>query len=269
MVSSALSPADAAVLDAFVVPRYFALFAEVALELFMVGEGARVAHLGCRSGYPDVLLTERVPNTAVIGVDDSEPLLELARRKVPEGVAVDYFRQPAPYAELPGGSFSHVLMLHPEPEPEERAALFATAARLLYAGGQALIALPLRGSFQELFDLLREYAVKHDDGPLAEAVERTAARLPTIEMLSDQLESVGLSDVDVELRGTTLRFDSGRALMEDPVARLLLLPELRRALGVASAEPAVAYLRDAVDRYWSELELELGVNVGCASARRW
>ena len=93
--------------------------------------------------------------------------------------------------------------------------------RLLCPGGQALVALPLRGSFQEIGDLFREYALKHDDGDFGKVVEEAMASRHTIETLSEELESAGLDDVDVEIRTTTLAFDSGRAFMEDPVTRLL------------------------------------------------
>ena len=49
--------------------------------------------------------------------------------------------------------------------------------------------------------------------------------------------------------------------------RLLILPELRASLGVQDMSKPLEYVRDAVDRYWSESKLELSVNVGCASAR--
>jgi hypothetical protein len=74
--------------------------------------------------------------------------------------------------------------------------------------------------------------------------------------------------VDVELRTTTLEFQSGRAFFEDPIARLLVLPELRATLAVEDTEPPFAYVREAIDKYWSEASFPLTVNVGCASGRR-
>jgi hypothetical protein len=94
------------------------------------------------------------------------------------------------------------------------------------------------------------------------------ASRPTIESLSDELELVGLGDVDVEIRHTQLTFDSGRALIEDPVWRLLILPDIRAGLPDTDLERPLEYLRDAVDKYWSASHFELTLNVGCASARR-
>ena len=56
--------------------------------------------------------------------------------------------------------------------------------------------------------------------------------------------------------------------MEDPVSRLMIIPELRTWLGMEDLQKPLDYVRDAIDKYWSEGKLELSLNVGCASARR-
>ena len=265
-----LSPADAAIMETFVVPRYLKLFGDLALEMLLAGDGIRVAHLGCRTGYPDREIFERHPGATVIGVDPSAEALELARNKVAMlgELPIEYHQGSELPTELPSDTFSHALCLHPVATVEERGTLFGELARILYPGGQALIGLPLRGSFQELADLFREYALKTDEGEFGKAVEEATATRPTIETLSDELETVGLDDVDVEIRSTELSFDSGRAFVEDPISRLLILPELRASLGVEEMQAPLDYLRDAIDKYWSEGKFELTLNVGCASARK-
>jgi hypothetical protein len=52
------------------------------------------------------------------------------------------------------------------------------------------------------------------------------------------------------------------------VTRLLLLPEFRSNLALADLDGAFAYVRGAIDRYWSGASFELSVQVGCASGRR-
>ena len=76
-----LSPADAAILETFVVPRYLSLFGELALNMLLVGESARILHLGCRTGYPDLKIYEHSDGADIVGVDSSLPALELARNK--------------------------------------------------------------------------------------------------------------------------------------------------------------------------------------------
>jgi SAM-dependent methyltransferase len=265
-----LSPADAAILETFVVPRYLSLFGELAQQMLVIGESARIVHLGCRTGYPDLKVYEHSDGADIVGVDASLPALELARNKaqVMGDVRIEY--RPASDGSLENeeGLYTHALTLHPCMGADQRLALLSEMERLLCSGGQAVIALPLRGSFQEIADLFREYALKHDDSEFSKAVEAALLARPSIEALSEELEQVGLSDVDVEIRQTSLTFDSGRAFVEDPVSRLLVLPEVKAWIGVEDVAKPLSYVRDAIDKYWSEGKLELSLNVGCASARK-
>ena len=268
--SEKLTPADAAILETFVVPRYLSLFGDLMLEMILVGDTARIVHHGCRTGYPDLKLYERVDGVDIVGVDASLPALELARNKaaVLGDVSVQYRMAESLPLELESGSFTHAYSIHPNSGPHDRQALFGEISRLLCEGGQALVAMPLRGSFQEIADLFREYSLKHDESEFAKAVEAALAGRPSIETLSEELEDAGLEDIDVEIRQTQLSFDSGRAFMEDPVSRLMIVPEVRTWLGVDDLKKPLEYVRDAIDKYWSEGKLELSLNVGCASARK-
>jgi hypothetical protein len=82
------------------------------------------------------------------------------------------------------------------------------------------------------------------------------------------MEEHGFDFVDVTLRPTTLSFQGGRDFFEDPISRLLILPEVRRNLDLRDVEKPFAYVRDAIDKYWSEGAFELTINVGCATGRR-
>jgi SAM-dependent methyltransferase len=266
-----LGPAEAAIFETFVVPRYLSLFGELALEMIAEGDDAQVVHLHCRTGYPDRGLAIRLPGAYVVGVDASPAALELARAKAATmpGLVADYrlFEElPTP---LPEAAFSHALTLHPPASAEDRGPLLTESARLLGPHGQVLLAMPMRGSFQEIFDLLREYALKYDDTGVAAAVEQAVLVWPTVETLSEELVNAGFDYVDVSLRPSTLRFQGGRDFFEDPVARLAILPELRSTLSLEeSADKSLAYVREAIDKYWGGRSFELTVNVGCATGRR-
>lgn len=264
-----LTPADAAIFETFVVPRYLALYGDLLLEMLLAGEAARILHVGCRTGYPDLKLYERVDQAEILGLDESLPALELARNKAASrrDAAIEYRILEDGLSELEPEQFTHAIVLHPISTAEQRLEMLGQMRELLCPGGQALVALPLRGSFQEVADLLREYALKFDDSEFSKAVEYALATRPSIESLSEELENVGFEDVDVEIRQTFLPFDSGRAFVEDPVTRLQILPEIRTWLGDHELKQPLDYVRDAIDKYWSEGKLELAVNIGCASAR--
>jgi SAM-dependent methyltransferase len=266
-----LGPAEAAVFETFVVPRYLTIFGELLLENLAESEGAQVIHLHCRTGYPDRGLAMRLPGSYIVGVDTSAAALELARAKaatMPDMSSEYRLVDDLPAVDLPESSFSHGLVMHPLASGDDRRILLGELRRLLAPHGQALLAMPLRGSFQEITDLLREYSLKHDDAEVGRAVEGATQVRPTVEILGGELEDLGFDFVDVSLRPTTLRFQSGRDFFEDPVARLLILPEMRLDLKLEDPEAAFSYVRLAIDKYWSDGPFELTVNVGCATGRK-
>jgi SAM-dependent methyltransferase len=265
-----LGPSEAAIFETFVVPRYLSLFGDLAIEMLAESDEAQVVHLHCRTGYPDRGLAMRLKGAHFYGCDASPHAIELARAKAAtmSEMVADYRLFEGFPAPLPSAAFSHAITLHPLANLDERAKTLSEFSRVLAPHGQALIAMPLRGSFQELADLLREYAMKHEADEVAKAVDTALMIRPSVEMFGAELEEAGFDYVDVELRPHTLKFQSGRDFFEDPVARLLILPEVRLNLDLADLERPFQYLRDAIDKYWSDSEFELTVNVGCASGRR-
>jgi SAM-dependent methyltransferase len=265
-----LSESDAAAVDALVVPRYLSLFGNLVLELFSVEHEAKILHLGCGTGYLDDRLVQAATKATLVGVDPSVAALRHARAKAELHGELDlvYLEASSVPTEFEPASFSHIVTIHPPAPLARRADLFAEAARLLAPGGQALVAMPLRGSFAEVLDLFREYALKHDDAEFACAVDQAVASQLTLETLSDELERSGFDDVDVEVRPSTLWFESHRAFVEDPAIRLFVLPDLRHLFDGRDLGRPSSYLGEAIDKYWSEAQFELSLHVGCASARR-
>jgi len=264
-----LGPEDAAVFETFVVPRYLGLFAERLLDMIAAGPDARVCHINCRTGYPDRALLEKLPSAHVYGCDNSVHAIELARAKAKAlpGFVSDYRVIEGTTTPFPAGAFSHAFTMHPLAAPAERHMLLEELARIVAPRGQALVAMPLRGSFAEIADLLRECALKNELTELTNAVEAAVQLRPTDELFKRELESVGFDYVEVDVHTRTLRFESGRQLFEDPATRLMLLPEFRVNLNMPDDRP-FSYVRDAIDKYWSGSSFELTVNVGVVSGRR-
>jgi SAM-dependent methyltransferase len=262
----------AASFDASVVPRYLAFFGALATDLFLATPRAQVAHLGCRTGFPDAAIQEKAPGSRTIGVDPSAAAVELARSNARSvGLNAEYHHVadslPTP---LGNASFTHALSLHPLCDAAGRAALLGELRRVLIVGGQVLLAVPLRGSFPELADMMREYALRQDLAELGQTIDAAVASRPTPETLVEELEAAGFTDVDVDVQLLGVPFGNGREFLDDPIARLLVLPEAEITLGLApeAATPAMQYLRDAIQKYWSEGSFELTVNAGCASGRK-
>ncbi len=270
MLGLKLTPAEVAILETFVVPRYLEKFGEAALNMLLFGGPARIAHFGCRSGYLDRELIESAEGSSLVGVDASLAALELARNKAVglKDASLEYHVGSGYPTELEAEGFSHALSLHPIGAERDRLDLFREMERVLYAGGQALVSLPLRGSFQEIGDLFREYALKSDQAEFGRATEGAMLSRPTLESLSEELEAVGFDDIDVDVRQVNLSFEHARSVTDDPVMRLLVLPEFQAFMGIPDFDGALQYLTEAIAKYWSHREFELGVVIGTASARK-
>ena len=272
MFGPPLTAADAALFENVVVPRYLSFFTSILIDMMLPYERARVANLGCRNGYPDALVAERMPGASIVGLDGSAAALELARTKAANlpGAQASYAIGDSLPLPLLDSSFTHAFTVHPICRPSQRAALLGELRRILVPGGQALIAMPLRGSFPEVSDMGRECALKQDLAELGVALDTAAASRPTIETITAELEAAGLVEVDVDVQLIAVSFNSGREFLDDPIARLMIFHE---STALIEAEPPaidalLKYVSHAISKYWSEGVFELTVNVGCASARR-
>jgi ubiquinone/menaquinone biosynthesis C-methylase UbiE len=264
--------ADAASFESSVVPRYLSFFGALATDMLLPHSPAVIAHVGCRTGYPDGIIADKIPGSAVVGVDASVAALDMAAGKAAllSGVEASYHLSQAIPTALPGDSFTHAMCIHPIGNVEERSKILSELRRVLVPGGQALIALPLRGSFPEINDMIREFALRTDMADLSKAVDTAAASRPTIETISEEFENAGLTEVDVDVHLIAVSFNNGREFLEDPTARLMVMPDMRALLPLDSLtiDRSLQYVAEAIGKYWSEGVFELTINVGCASGRR-
>lgn len=258
---------EAAVIDTFVVPSYLRLFWEASSGMLLIGEASRLIHFGCLTGYPAAEILERMPNTSCVGVDRSSACATLAaQRQHPE--VFEYLVGEPSDTRLEEHSFSHALIIHPTGDADERRAIFAEAARLLYSGGQALISIPLSRSFPEILDLIEEFSLKYDDANITRALQMAASERVTVESISEELEAAGFSDIDFEIHNDVISYDSGRAFLEDPSVRYFIAPQIESWLDQLDLASAMDYVGKAIDKYWSDTRMDLGISIAAFSARR-
>lgn len=263
---AAWSESEAATFDAFVVPHYLVHYSALALERIAVSPDAQVIHARCRTGHFDAEIAAKLPNSHVYGCDPSEAALSLAKARRARSTAVggDYLLLSNAKIPLRDGAFSHALSLHPD-GPAQFKWVLQESARLLGPAGQLVVAAPLDDSFPELLDLLREFALKFDSHDMQRTIERAALGLPTVDSMVASARSEGFAYLDVVKRTATVSFRSGRDFVESPILRLGIAPCLTDALANADA---LAYVRDAIDKYYSTFPFELTFTVGCLTASR-
>lgn len=266
-LGSPLPGEEASVFHAQVAPRCRELFEERFLEPMTLEDEAVVLHLGCRTGFHDEELAARAGASALVGVDASPEAISLASSGPIAATGRFAYHASMLPTQLPDSAFSHAVSFYSLASHEDWSGLAAEAFRLLKPGGQFLLALPLRGSYHELLDLLREHSFASGDAALTDAVEALAAQRPNIELVTEMLEDMGFDDVDVSMHRMTLEYRDGQEFLNDPVTRLLFEPQLA-ALAPQAPQAALDYVRLALSRYWSDQAFELSLSLGYVSARR-
>jgi SAM-dependent methyltransferase len=255
------------------VSRYLSFFGALVVDMLLPAQGAAVAFLGSRTGFPDTVVSDKMPDCAIWGIDPSRVAVEAARKRAtafPE-LRANYDVGASLPTSLSEQSFTHSLALHPTCSVGQRGRLVSELRRLLIPSGQALYALPLRGSFPELYDMLREFALRHELAEYGAAIDASAAARPNLESVTEEFEDAGLGDVDVNVELITLSFSSGREFLEHPAFGYVILPELLNSVAddKEMMTRAKTYLNEAVAKYWSDGTFDLTVNVGCVSGRRF
>lgn len=274
MIGLPLRASDVEVFEQVIVPRYLSFFGALALNALIPHKPSSVANIGCRWGFPDHEIVERLEEGSIVGFDPSSEMVEVAKKLAAEQPSSKMTRTYQVEQGLPskvaGDQFTHAICVHPICGALERLKLLQELQRILVPGGQAVLAVPLRGSFAEILDMVREYALRNDLAELATNIELAVASRPTIETVSEEMETAGLTEIDVDVQLLSVTFGTGREFLDDPIAKLIVEPEIRASLSAdeVTMAGAIDYIRDAVSKYWSDGVFELTVNVGCVSGRR-
>ncbi len=263
------SEQDARLVDAVVVPRYGAHFAR--LLLAEVPRDARnVLDVECGTGHLSFHVLARLGSGGrVVAVDRDQGLVDLARRRGWEEIGRRlFFKAEDPRALSFGeGVFDAAVSNLLNLEAPDPARMLAEVRRVLVVGGPFLLTTPLRGTFVEALDMLRERAVAEEDEALAARVEREAEREPTPDELARMLDDAGFSRVEVREESFRLSFRNASELFADRLVRLVGVPRWRQIAGEEDAEARLAAMQRSLDVYHGGGPLSLTVRGACVVAR--
>ena len=223
--------------------------AALVAEMLIPRAAAQIAHLACRTGYPDPLVAEKMPTS--IARRRRRARRAAHRRGARQGDALHRRADAATTCDEALPTPLHEGALHARlrrstrsPTPRAAPRCSASCAACSCPGGQALLALPLRGSFPEINDMVREFALRQDLTELGKAVDAAAASRPTIETISEEFENAGLTEVDVDVQLIAVSFSDGREFLEDPDRPAHGLPgDARPALARQGDRGAVLQVR--------------------------
>ncbi|ETW13142.1 UbiE/COQ5 family methyltransferase [Roseivivax marinus] len=254
-------------LDADLELQHRAILAAL-LDRAAVRPGARVLDVGCGSGALSRAAAEAAgPNGAVLGLDLSEPLLELARAQGGEGI--EYLRADAQVADLGEGRFDTVLSRFGVMFFDDPVAAFSNLARSLVPGGRMIFAAWAEADANPWFGAPRRAAVARL-GAVApsdpDAPGPMAFRNP--DRVLGILNRSGLSGARVETLETELHHPDGWAAMERMLPDLGPIPSVMREHGGTAEDLAaiMAVLRGEWDRYIGPDGIRLPARVHLYSA---
>jgi SAM-dependent methyltransferase len=244
--------------DDELLPAYAGRFATLLLRGIgpgLLAPGGRIVEVGCATGHVTRELVRRFPGAGrVTAVDENPALLGRARLKLAgdRGAITPVFEQAAPLA-LPladGEAELGVSNLAVAADPDPLGAI-VELHRVLAPGGHAAMTLPLRGSWAEFIDLLREVLRESGRREGLAALDRHERVLPDGADAVAALEAVGFRDVAIEVDRWELLFRSSREFFFAPLVELGPLPEWKRLTGGGDAmQDAFFFTKEAIDAYF-------------------
>jgi SAM-dependent methyltransferase len=258
--------------DSDVGPGWDERFVPLLLEAFPdeLPAKANLLELCCATGRLTEEILERLPAQGrVIAIEDGRELMELAKQRVAEvGGRRVFFKKEAPEKiTFADATFDGVLAAGLPPIYDLRKVL-AEAARLLKPNGFLLLGVPLQGSFQELFDALREVAEKEDLIPVQDGLDRIQQRLPERVTANRWLQEAGLVETRTRVQAACLAFPGALALLQSPLVRAFCLEGCMALIPDRSwREGVLAGMVKALDTYFPA-GIELSLNLGRLEATK-
>ena len=262
---------DAAVYDAHVVPRYSSLFGRMLLAQIPTRERVQVLDIGCGTGHPCLEMLAKIgEGSRVIAIDPDSALLDVARRRALDEAGRRIFFKAANAEKLDFGNevFDVVtgnLAFGAWSQPERA---LSEIQRVLVDGGLLLLTHALAGTFEEVFDMFREIALRRDDKALSARVDRIAGRYPNPATLEAVIANAGFRDVRLQTEEFQLAFGSAREIVSDPALRFVAAPEWRWMAGSEDGdERTLDEVVETLDTYFGGGPLSIRVHAGLVIAR--
>jgi len=231
---------------------------------------AQVLVASCSTGalIPE-LLRRMAPNEngRVIALEARGPLLAKARERISEydrrrvflrGESIGKLKFADDVFDIVASSLTWLDL----PEPGMALREFF---RVLNPGGQVSLALPLRGTLQEVFDLFAEVTLKYEQPEVHRKIEEQMKRRHPEEAEAIKLlEGVGFEDVNVEARELEMVFPAGRPFFESVLVKALYESRWRNAAG-DFADKLFRQTHSAIETYFGSDTFHVRLVAGCVN----
>ncbi|MBI2895684.1 MAG: methyltransferase domain-containing protein [Deltaproteobacteria bacterium] len=248
--------------DREVVPRWNAVFGKLLIDALDFPPKSTTLEVGCGTGTLTLSILEKAdPTSRVIALDRGGPAMEMARHRAGSLAGRRVFFKTERDARLNFAPevFDRVvanLLIADLPDPTQT---LREMRRVLKRGGRLAVSLPFKGSYLEVFDLLREVLLKFEIEGAMRRLDERIERMPDERRAVALLEDAGFSEVEVRREAFSLPFRSSKELFADAIVETVLVADLRRIAGEPAWDRTLFHLRQAIDTYFSGSTFTLNV----------
>ncbi len=224
--------------DLYVAPDWGERFADLVDAHVELPKEGRALYVAAGTGGHAMALQERAGNKLeLLGVDESEEQLELARAKA---VALNektiFQRESASSLSFADDRFDLVLGNASMIAPGRLREMISEMARVAKPGGSVAFWLPTASSFGEFFSIFWEALLKSELEDHANSVEHLITNLPTVSDIEQLAENAGMDHVESWTVIEEFDYESGEAFLNAPLINDFLMagwlssvPEVARA----------------------------------------
>jgi ubiquinone/menaquinone biosynthesis C-methylase UbiE len=257
----------AAVYDEEILPLWTQRFGRMVLRDLELPPKSMVLDVGCATGHVALEILRKTEDGRVIALDSHGPLLDVARRKAGDlshrriFFRTEQFKDRLSFADDVFNLAYSNARLHEFADP---AVLVREFARITRPGGRVILTLPLRGTWDEFYDIYREVLTKHDKSDMLTKLEETIERLPTPDQAMGWLTDAGLQEADLEVEEFQLLFKSSREFFFAPVIEYGPLSTWKEIAGRGEDMQQVFWhIKEAIDTYFAGRAFQVTVKAAC------
>jgi len=258
--------------DQEIVPVWSEPFGRFLLRRLDIPPKSTVLDAGCGTGYPTLKLLEQMDDASrVIGIDSSNPMVDIARRRAGGLAGKRVFLKVEDVARLNFADevFDVVISNLMLGEADDPRRALSEMRRVCRPGGQLGATLALRGTFVEFLDLFREALERAELEDSLSRLDEYVESFPDPDGLERLVGSSGFSEVKVEVHRFSLLFRSSREFFFAPVIEHGFLQTWKDLTpGGRAMQSVFLGVKKAIDTYLGPGPLRLSVEAGCVTARR-
>jgi SAM-dependent methyltransferase len=271
----------ARVYDDEIVPSYAGRLAGLLIKQLgakPLRDSRHVVEIGCATGHltRELAAAMTTPGARVTAIDERDPFIAEARARplAGSGAHVEFQRAELDALPIANGEADVALsnLVIAESALSSGAAgaapLLAELRRVLAPRGRVVVGAPLRGTWSELLDLLRDVLREGHKTAGLSALDRYASAFPDGAAATEWLRAAGFVDVELVVDRWQILFKSAREFFFAPLIELGPLSQWKQLAGRGpDMQDAFFFTKEAIDSYFKGRPFAVTVVAAAVSGR--